>query len=80
MRQSIAPLRQSHLPNPALNATAATKLLEKKKEFEAVLALEKASTQMLKRMEGLSDDFDNIADAGIGKSYCFPLRTCHGSL
>ncbi|KAI0812625.1 hypothetical protein BC629DRAFT_1280757 [Irpex lacteus] len=65
MRQSIAPLRQSHLPNPSLNGAASAKLSEKKKEFEAVLALEKASTQFLKRIEGLADDFDNIADAGI---------------
>lgn len=67
MRQSVAPLRQSHLPNPATNAAAAAKLLEKKKEFEAVLALEKASAQFLKRIESLGDDFDVIADAGIGK-------------
>ncbi|KAI0344761.1 hypothetical protein BDW22DRAFT_1372125 [Trametopsis cervina] len=65
MRQSIAPLRQSHLSAPALNAAATAKLLEKKKEFEAVSALEKASTQFLKRIEGLADDFDNMADAGI---------------
>ena len=66
MRQSVAPLRQSHLPNPALNAAATTKLLEKKKEFEAVLALEKASSQFLKRIESLADDFDVTADAGVG--------------
>lgn len=75
MRQSIAPLRQSHLPNPSLNSAASAKLSEKKKEFEAVLALEKASTQFLKRIEGLADDFDNIADAGIGTRiralFCF---------
>ncbi|KAI0093157.1 hypothetical protein BDY19DRAFT_989825 [Irpex rosettiformis] len=59
MRQSTAPLRQS---NPASNTK---QLLEKKKEFDAVLALDRASTQFLKRIEGLADDFDDIADAGI---------------
>lgn len=68
MRQSVAALRQSHAPTPALNAAASAKLLEKKKEFEAVVALERASTQFLKRIEGLGDDFDVIADAGIGLS------------
>ena len=66
MRQSTAPLRQSHLPGPATNAASAAKLLEKKKEYEAVVALERASTQFLKRIESLGDDFDVIADAGIG--------------
>lgn len=66
MRQSMAPLRQSHLPAPANNSAAAAKLLEKKKEFEAVAALERASTQFLKRIESIGDDFDVIADAGIG--------------
>ncbi|KAJ3559370.1 hypothetical protein NM688_g389 [Phlebia brevispora] len=42
----------------------ARKLLEKKKEFEAVQALERASAKFLKRMEDLGDDFDVIADAG----------------
>ncbi|KAI0688044.1 hypothetical protein BC835DRAFT_1374516 [Cytidiella melzeri] len=65
MRQSLAPQRQSHLSNPALNAAAAAKLLEKKKEFREVLALERASLQFLKRIEALADDFDNMAEAGI---------------
>ncbi|PSR88590.1 hypothetical protein PHLCEN_2v5117 [Hermanssonia centrifuga] len=64
MRQSIAPLRQSHLPPQAVNAAAQAKYLEKKKEFEAAQALEKASTQFLKRIEALGDDFDVMADAG----------------
>lgn len=67
MRQSVAASRQSQLPNSALNAAAQSKLLEKKKEFEAVAALERASANFLKRIESLGDDFDVMADAGIGK-------------
>ena len=66
MRQSIAPTRQSHLSNSSSNPAASKLLLEKKKEFEAILALEKASTQFLKRIEGIADDVDNITEAGIG--------------
>jgi len=65
MRQSVAPsARQSHLPNPAANAAALAKLFEKKKEYEAVTALERASAQFAKRIEELGDDFDVMADAG----------------
>ena len=41
--------------------------LEKKKEFELVQALEKASTNFLSRIEGLGEDFDVMADAGTGE-------------
>ena len=67
MRQSVIPSRQSHLPAQAVNSAAAAKLLEKKKEFESIQALEKASAQFLKRIEALGNDFDVIADAGIGE-------------
>ena len=66
MRQSIAPTRQSHLSNSSSNPAAFKQLSEKKKEFEAILALEKASTQFLRRIEGIADDVDNITEAGIG--------------
>ena len=66
MRQSVAPSRTSHalhqLPNPA----ALARLQEKKKEFEAVAALERASAMFVKRIEGLGDDCDVMADAGAG--------------
>ncbi|RPD58505.1 hypothetical protein L227DRAFT_654867 [Lentinus tigrinus ALCF2SS1-6] len=65
MRASVAPNRQSQLPGSVANAAAAAKLLEKKKEFEAVAALERASAQFLKRIDELGDDFDVMADAGI---------------
>ena len=66
MRASMAASRQSQLPGSVSNAAATAKLLEKKKEFEAVAALEKASAQFLKRIEELGDDFEVMADAGIG--------------
>ena len=62
----MAVSRQSQLPGSVANAAAAAKLLEKKKEFEAVVALERASAQFLKRIEDLGEDFDTMADAGIG--------------
>ncbi|TCD64867.1 hypothetical protein EIP91_003533 [Steccherinum ochraceum] len=64
MRQSILPGRQSQLPSHPANAALAAKLLEKKKETEAIMALEKASGRFLERMEDLANDFDVIADAG----------------
>lgn len=90
-RQSVAPgLRQSHLPLQPVNPAAAAKLLEKKKEFELVQALEKASTNFAKRIESLGDDFNVMADAGTGKSkQCvwlhvfsafFSLRTGFGTV
>ncbi|KAH9929617.1 uncharacterized protein BXZ73DRAFT_48027 [Epithele typhae] len=65
MRASIAASRQSQLPGSVASAAAAAKLVEKKKEFEAVAALEKASAQFLKRIEGLGDDFEVMAEAGV---------------
>ncbi|KAI0644579.1 hypothetical protein C8Q79DRAFT_781676 [Trametes meyenii] len=65
MRASIAASRQSQAPGSIASAAAAAKLLEKKKEYEAVAALERASAQFLKRIEDIGDDFDVIADAGI---------------
>jgi len=44
------------------------KLLEKKKEYEAVAALERASALFVKRIEGLADDCEVMADAGQGLS------------
>ncbi|CAL1707848.1 unnamed protein product [Somion occarium] len=64
MRQSMASSRQSHAPPQAPSAPAQAKLLEKKKECEAVIALERASANFVRRIEALGDDFDVIADAG----------------
>ena len=76
MRASIAASRQSQLPSSVANAAATAKLLEKKKEFEAVAALERASAQFLKRIEELGDDFEVMAEAGIGASASVPSRLC----
>ena len=66
MRQSVAPHRVSQIPHPS--PTALARLLEKKKEFYAVSALEKASALYLERIEGLRDDCDIMANAGEGWS------------
>ncbi|THH13387.1 hypothetical protein EW146_g6820 [Bondarzewia mesenterica] len=65
MRQSVASSRSSHVPGQPPNATAMARLLEKKKEHEAVSAFERASGMFLKRIEGLADDCDIMADAGM---------------
>ena len=67
MRASVAPSRQSQLLGSVASAAAAARLVEKKKEFESIQALEKASAQFLKRMEALGNDFDVMADAGTGE-------------
>ena len=66
VRQSVAASRQSHLPPQAVNPVVAAKLAEKKKEFEAIQALERASGEFLKRVDVLGDDFEVLADAGRG--------------
>ena len=66
MRASMAANRQSQLPGSVTSAAAAAKLLEKKKEFEAIQALERASGEFLKRVDVLGDDFEVLADAGRG--------------
>ncbi|KAJ7078859.1 hypothetical protein B0H15DRAFT_859536 [Mycena belliarum] len=65
-RQSGAANRLSHAAgvNPANSAAAAAKFLEKKKEFDAVSALQRASALYLQRIEGLADDCETMADAG----------------
>lgn len=73
MRQSMAPNRQSQLPGQVPSAALSAKLLEKKKECEAVIALEKASSKFLQRIEELGDDFDIVADAGKGP---WSLQVC----
>ena len=67
MRASVAPSLQSQLLGSVASAAAAARLVEKKKEFEAVAALERASAQFLNRIEELGNDFDVMADAGIGE-------------
>ena len=62
MRQSVAPNRASQAPN----AATISKLIEKKKEIEAVDALDKICTLFLQRIENMADDFDVMANGGEG--------------
>jgi hypothetical protein len=66
MRQSIAPNRTSYALHPSAQPAATTRLLEKKKEYDAVSALERASALYLQRIEGLAEDLDVMADASEG--------------
>jgi DASH complex subunit DAD2 len=72
MRPSTASIRTSHapgsqpLPPSASTALLAQRLADKKKEIEAVDALQCASALFLRRLEGLADDCEVMAEAGIG--------------
>jgi len=67
--QSQAQQSQSH---PPPSAAQLARLADKKKEFEAVDALQRASALFLRRLEGLADDCEAMAEAGIG-ACLFPL-------
>jgi len=56
-------LQQSH---PPPSAAQLARLADKKKEFEAVDALQRASALFLRRLEDLADDCEAMAEAGIG--------------
>lgn len=64
MRHSVAPSRMSQAASQVTNAVAMNRLLEKKKEYDAVAALERVTTLFLNRIEGLADDCEVMADAG----------------
>lgn len=68
MRQSVASGRASHVTTSTSSAAAISKLLEKKKEYDAVSALERTSTLFLERIEALGEDCDTMADAGEGRN------------
>jgi hypothetical protein len=59
-------LQQSH---PPPSAAQLARLTDKKKEFEAVEALQRASALFLRRLEGLADDCEAMAEAGIGARF-----------
>lgn len=77
MAHPKASLRASHITggsqSQAPSAAALSRLSEKKKEYDAVCALDRASAMFVKRIEGLSADCDVMADAGIGEKFCFVL-------
>ncbi len=68
MRPSVVSIRSSLAPGaqhpPSAENLAA--LNQKKKEAEAVDALQRASALFLQRLEGLGDDCETMADAGAG--------------
>ncbi|KAF5322493.1 hypothetical protein D9619_001366 [Psilocybe cf. subviscida] len=64
MRHSVAPNRISQAGGHPNSAAAHAKLLEKKKEYDAVSALERASALYLERIEALGDDCEVMANAG----------------
>lgn len=66
MRQSVAPNRATSVIQGGSSATL-SRLTEKKKEYDAVSALERASTLYLERLEALGDDCDIMANAGEGR-------------
>jgi DASH complex subunit Dad2 len=51
-----------------LSATA--RLMEKRKEYDAVMALDKVSAELVDRLEGLGEDCEIMADAGQGVDVC----------
>ncbi|KAI9510090.1 hypothetical protein F5148DRAFT_977242 [Russula earlei] len=67
MRPSSASIRASHAPasQPPPSAALLARLADKKKELEAVDALQRASALFLRRLEGLADDCEEMAEAGI---------------
>ena len=77
MRPSTTSTRASHAPGPLSqqqqqqqqqppSAALLARLADKKKEFETVDALERAGTLFRRRLEGLADDCEEMAEAGIG--------------
>lgn len=78
MRPSVAPNRvsQAHaLASQANNPASVHRLLEKKKEYEAVVALERSSALFVKRIEALANDCEVMADAGQSESVASCLGT-----
>ncbi|KAJ7594648.1 hypothetical protein C8J56DRAFT_927289 [Mycena floridula] len=61
MRQSVAPNRAS---STSSNSAAIHKLMEKKKEFEGIAALDRAAELYKERVEALAEDCDIMAIAG----------------
>ncbi|KZT32861.1 hypothetical protein SISSUDRAFT_1066601 [Sistotremastrum suecicum HHB10207 ss-3] len=61
-RQSHAFPRASHAPSAGGQSSNA-RYLEKKREVEGVMALEQATEDLLRRLEGMSDDIEVMAQA-----------------
>ena len=61
---SAASNRASYMTSAGGSATA--RLMEKRKEHDAVMALDKVSGELVDRLEGLGEDCEIMADAGKG--------------
>jgi hypothetical protein len=68
MRPSSTSSRASHAPGSQAppSTTLLARLADKRREVEAVDALQRSSALFLRRLEGLADDCEAMADAGIG--------------
>ena len=69
--QSQPQTQLSQTQHPPPSAAQLARLADKKKEFEAVDALQRASALFLRRLEGLADDCEAMAEAGIGACLFF---------
>ena len=78
-RQSVPSARASILKgsaSSAQSASAAARLLEQKKEYEALEILERLSQSFVRRIEQLCEDSEVMADAAVGEHLCaFEHRT-----
>ena len=69
MRPSVASSLRSSIAAAPPSAETLAGLNQKKKEAEAVDALQRASALFLQRLEGLADDCEAMADAGAGARF-----------
>ena len=73
-KSSVYSVRASHAGSLASQSSSAQSeaiLLEKKKEHDALLALERVSNEYLRRLEAIDYDCNIMADAGRGMSFVF---------
>jgi hypothetical protein len=64
---------------------SATRYIEKRKEVEAILALERATAEVASRFDALSHDLDVVAEAAKGahlkpSRHCPNISAVHGSV
>lgn len=77
-KSSVYSARASHATNSSIAAQASSaqlnaKLLEKKKEYDALQALERSSEAYVRRMEAFDVDCNLMADSGKGEEYALML-------
>ena len=75
-KSSVYSVRASHagsFASQSSSAQAEAILLEKKKEHDALLALERVSNEYLRRLEAIDYDCNIMADAGRGMLFVFTV-------